>query len=204
MLNNTGFDLWSENYEKSVRESFLSDSYPFAGYTELLSRIYGDILSRNGKTYLDIGIGTGILAKKLYDNGLAITGIDFSKKMLAIAAEKMPDARLLLCDFGENLPEEIKNDRFDAIVCTYAIHHLDYEAQKNLLRKLLPLLSKNGRLYIGDVAFETMEELEACKKANIEDWDTDELYPVLENFKNEFDVEFEKISFCAGIFTFRA
>lgn len=204
MLNNTGFDLWSENYEKSVRESFLSDSYPFAGYTALLSRIYGDILSRNGKTYLDIGIGTGILAKKLYDNGLAVTGIDFSEKMLAIAAEKMPDARLLLCDFGENLPKEIGNDHFDAIVCTYAIHHLGYDAQKNLLRKLLPLLSKNGRLYIGDVAFETMAELEACKKANSKDWDTDELYPTLENFRSEFDVEFEKISFCAGIFTFRA
>lgn len=99
MLNSHGFDLWANGYDKSVSLSDDVNEYPFAGYKEVLGTIYNCIRSGNGKNILDIGFGTGILAKKLYDEGCSICGIDFSAKMIEIATQKMPNAILIQYDF---------------------------------------------------------------------------------------------------------
>ena len=39
MLNNKGFDLWADGYDKTVGVSDEENSYPFAGYREILGRI---------------------------------------------------------------------------------------------------------------------------------------------------------------------
>ena len=39
MLNREGFDLWADGYDKSVRLSEESDTYPFAGYRAVLGEI---------------------------------------------------------------------------------------------------------------------------------------------------------------------
>ena len=48
---------------------------------------------------LDLGFGTGTLTAKLYENGCTIWGQDFSRRMIEIAQEKMPDAHLYQGDF---------------------------------------------------------------------------------------------------------
>lgn len=78
MLNKIGFDLWANDYEKSVSTTEKANEYPFAGYKKVLGTIYDIIKSENGKKILDIGFGTGVLSKKLYDEGCLIYGIDFS------------------------------------------------------------------------------------------------------------------------------
>ena len=103
---------------------------------------------------MDVGFGTGILAKKLYDCGCEIYGIDFSQRMVDIAREKMPGAMLVQHDFSRGLPDSIKNRRFDYIVSTYAIHHLDGREKTGLIREMLQCLSGQGLILIGDVAFE--------------------------------------------------
>ena len=37
MLNNKGFDLWADGYDKSVGLSDEANTYPFAGYKKVLS-----------------------------------------------------------------------------------------------------------------------------------------------------------------------
>lgn len=64
MLNSKGFDLWADNYDKSVNLSEEENTYPFAGYKNVLGNIYHKIREKKGKTILDIGFGTGILSKK--------------------------------------------------------------------------------------------------------------------------------------------
>lgn len=59
MLNNKGFDLWADGYDKSVGLSDEDGTYPFAGYKNILNEIYNRVLSRSGKVVLDIGFGTG-------------------------------------------------------------------------------------------------------------------------------------------------
>ena len=122
--------------------------------------------------------------------------------MIQISQEKMPSAKLIQHDFSSGLPGELKNTKFDAIVCTYAIHHLEDSSKLDFLKELQTHLSPKGRIYIGDVAFETRAELNACREASGDEWDDDELYPVACEIRKELpQVRFEKISFCAGILT---
>lgn len=39
MLDNKGFDLWADAYDKRVGLSDDDNSYPFAGYKEILNQI---------------------------------------------------------------------------------------------------------------------------------------------------------------------
>lgn len=49
--------------------------------------------------------------------------------------EKMPFASLIKYDFSKGLPVEIKNNSFDYIISTYALHHLDDEEKRELIKK---------------------------------------------------------------------
>lgn len=202
MLDSEGFDLWADGYDRSVDICDEEDTYPFAGYKKVLAAIYDAIRSRQGKRILDIGFGTGVLSRKLCENGYDITGIDFSQRMIDIAREKMPSARLIRHDFSEGLPETLEKDLFDAIVCTYAIHHLDDESKLSFIRELAAHLTPEGMLYIGDVAFPDRLALNACREACGDSWDEDEYYIVVDQLRARIPgIKFEKISHCAGILT---
>ena len=202
MLSNIGFDLWANDYDKTVQLTEESNQYPFAGYKAVLGTIYGYILASDGKRVLELGFGTGILAKRLYDNGFSITGIDFSQAMIDIAQAKMPTARLIRHDFTAGVPESLSGEKFDSIVCTYAIHHLTDAQKICLLRQLRAMLNPQGSIYIGDVAFAANAELAACRASCGDDWDDDEIYPTAENLIGEFpELHFEAVSHCAGIIT---
>lgn len=44
MLNQTGFDLWADGYDKSVGLSDEGNTYPFAGYKAVLGAIYQTVI----------------------------------------------------------------------------------------------------------------------------------------------------------------
>lgn len=203
MLDSKGFDLWADGYDKSVNLSEVNNEYPFAGYKDVLNYIYNQVKQKASANVLDIGFGTGVLTTKLYNNGYRITGIDFSKNMICIAQQKMPKALLLHWDFINGLPEEIKDYRFDFIISTYAIHHLNDSEKVDFISSLIPLLNVNGKILLGDVSFKTRDELEKCKVKYEEYWDKDEVYFVAEEIKkklkNECLSEYVKISHCAGV-----
>jgi len=204
MLNSNGFDLWADGYDKSVNLSETADEYPFAGYKDVLDEIYNAIHERSKAKVLDIGFGTGVLTKKLYADGYDIYGIDFSAKMIEIARKKMPNAILMEQDFANGLPKEIEHECFDFIISTYAFHHLTDIGKAEFLAQLIKQISSEGMILIGDVAFETREKLDACKKRCGDIWDTDEVYIVFDEIKQHFKkdkIKFHKVSFCAGIVT---
>ena len=61
MLDDKGFSLWADDYDKSVGLSDENYTYPFAGYKAILDIIYNRVLSVASKNVLDIGFGTGTL-----------------------------------------------------------------------------------------------------------------------------------------------
>ena len=203
MLDNKGFDLWADGYDKSVNLCEEDNEYPFAGYKDVLSDIYNIIHSKKSANILDIGFGTVVLTKKLYDDGYKIWGVDFSEKMFEISKEKMPKAKLFQYDFTQGLPEELENQKFDFVISTYALHHLNDTEKVKFLTKLLNLINKNGMILIGDVAFSSREMHDKCKSDCGEDnWDDDEFYFVFDELKKSFvDAEFKQISHCAGVLT---
>ena len=63
-------------------------------------------------------------------------------------------------------------------------------------------LKENGKILIGDVAFETREELNQCRKQAGNEWDEDEIYFVFDELKKNFpSLSFAQVSPCAGILT---
>ena len=65
MLNENGFNEWASAYDESVRESAQEESYPFAGYGEVLETIFQAASAGPGKKLLDAGFGTAALAHAL-------------------------------------------------------------------------------------------------------------------------------------------
>lgn len=204
MLNETGFDLWADGYDRSVGLSDKQDTYPFAGYKQILNAIYNRVLSEPGKTVLDIGFGTGTLTARLYEQGCHIYGQDFSPRMLELARQKMPGAQLYQGDFSRGLAEELQAQRYDAIIATYSLHHLTDHQKIQFIQQLKSLLRPGGGIYIGDVAFETRQELEACRAQAGESWDDGEIYFVYEELKPMIpELTFTKYSKCAGLLELR-
>lgn len=202
MLDEKGFDLWADGYDQTVQVSDEENSYPFAGYKRVLAAVYEAVRTGGAKSVLDVGFGTGVLSKKLYDDGLAVTGIDFSQRMIELARAKMPGARLIQHDFAEGLPVEVTTSRYDAIISTYALHHLADAEKAEMLRQLFGLLSPGGVLVYGDVAFETAADGEALHS---DAFDEDEFYFDYESFKRRLGVPstYRQFSICAGILTLK-
>lgn len=202
MLDNKGFDLWAGGYDKSVGLSDDDNTYPFAGYKDILNQIYNEALSLKAKKVLDIGFGTGALTSRLYEKGIEIYGQDFSKEMFDIAKEKMPNAKLYFKDFSRGLDEALLTNKYDAIIATYSLHHLVDEDKIDFIKSLLPLLNDGGKILIGDVAFKNRHELEICKNHAGHAWDDEEFYFVYDEMKDKFPTAtFDQISHCAGIIT---
>ena len=200
MLDNKGFDVWAEEYDTSVKLSNEDNTYPFAGYNEIIYKIYKKVISKSNATVLDIGFGTGTLTQKLYQYGCDIYGQDFSLKMIELASNRMPNANLYQGDFTKGVVEQLKQRLYDFIIATYSIHHLKRDEKVKFLHELLSLLNKNGMILIGDVMFETQKELEKCREELLDKWDNDEFYCVVSDLKKEFpNLQFERISFCSGI-----
>lgn len=203
MLNKQGFDIWANEYDQTVKVSEDQSLYPFAGYKKVINTIFNEIMQKKHAQVLDIGLGTAILSHKLYDNGHSIDGLDFSAKMIEIAQAKMPKANVVECDFSKGLPEEIEGKKYDFIVSTYALHHLNDDEKLTFIEELLPLLTDNGKIFIGDIAFQSREKLETCRKESIAYWDDDEFYFVFDELNLELQkictCEFYPISHCGGI-----
>ena len=200
MLDNKGFNLWADGYDKSVGVSDEDNTYPFAGYKKILGSIYKTIMEKPNAIVLDIGFGTATLATQLYENGDVIFGQDFSSRMIELASEKMPGAHLYQGDFTQGLVEPLKQQSYDFIVATYSIHHLTDDQKILFIRELLERLNDGGRILIGDVAFESRDELDECREKCGAQWDNDEIYCVANELRSEFpSLSFEKMTFCSGI-----
>lgn len=204
MLNKQGFNLWSNNYDQTVQLSEENNQYPFAGYKEILNMIYNEVMQKEQSKVLDIGFGTAVLTSKLYDNSHQVDGIDFSCEMIQIAKSKMPEASLMEWDITNGIPKSLSRNQYDSIVSTYTLHHLKDTEKVDFIKNLLQMLKEDGKIFIGDIAFQTREKLESCKNSSIDYWDHeefyfvhDEMYPLLKEFCT---CEFYPISFCGGVF----
>lgn len=111
--------------------------------------IYYDTAVNLTKTFknpkiLDLGAGTGILTKMLSQQhpDSDITLIDISSKMLNLAKEKFKDEnyKYIIADYLEYEFEE----KYDIIVSSLSIHHLNEEEKKKLYEKIYNSLKPKG------------------------------------------------------------
>ena len=200
MLDNKGFDLWADGYDKTVGISDEEQSYPFAGYKGVLARIYQLVRAKENAKVLDIGFGTGTLTKRLYEQGCEVWGQDFSGRMIELASAKMPNAHLFQADFSQGLAEPLLQNSYDFIIATYSLHHLTDDNKIRFIQAMTDLLNEGGAILIGDVAFASRKDLERCREKAGDEWDEEEIYFVFDELKKLFPtMKFEQISYCAGV-----
>jgi SAM-dependent methyltransferase len=88
-----------------------------------------------GSRVLEIGPGTGQATRDLTRRGYAVTGVELSPELAAVARRNVPEAELVVGDFESWEPEEAG---FDAVVAFTAFHwiapELRYSKPARLLR----------------------------------------------------------------------
>jgi SAM-dependent methyltransferase len=101
---------------------------------------------RDARRILDLGTGDGrLLALLRMDRPeMRGVGLDFSEPMLAAARERFGDderVELVEHDLAEPLPAL---GRFDAVVSSMAVHHLEHERKRSLYEEIFDRLEPGG------------------------------------------------------------
>jgi putative AdoMet-dependent methyltransferase len=152
------FDRWAESYDSWV----VSESSIYARYDEVLERVLVAAEVGPGKKVLDIGTGTGNLALGSLKRGAVVVGLDPSEKMLVrarakaegLSAAAVGPAKATFLQIAEPfLVIPYPDATFDAVVSTYAFHHVPHHHQPDALREMLRVLAPGGALAIGDLIF---------------------------------------------------
>jgi putative AdoMet-dependent methyltransferase len=165
------FDQWADTYDGWVH----SDDPVYARYDEVLDRVVEISGAAPDRKILDIGTGTGELAERLRARGAAVIGVDPSSKMLGKAAAR-PGCRgvELVCLKEPFLKLPYGDQSFDAVVSTYAFHHVYPPKKAACIREMVRVLRGGGQWVLGDLIFETG----AAEKTALEryEWMEDEYF----------------------------
>ena len=126
-----------ENVKDTWNASLYDTQYSFVSmYGESLF----DLLNpQKGEKILDLGCGTGDLAKQLSEYGAVITGVDKSDKMIKQARNKYPQIKFSVQDATKL---EFTNE-FDAVFSNAALHWIKEPAQ--VLTSIYNSLKQGGR-----------------------------------------------------------
>jgi ubiquinone/menaquinone biosynthesis C-methylase UbiE len=102
------------------------------------------------KKILDLGCGTGRHLVYLAKRGFDVYGLDESRTGLKIARKWLKDeqltAHLKICDLYNKYP--FKNEFFDAVISTRAIHHGSSKNVKKAIKEVSRVLKPNGIIFI--------------------------------------------------------
>lgn len=145
--NGESFD-WgktSENYAK------YRDIYPKEFYEKIISRGVGV----SGQKVLDIGTGTGVLPRNMYQYGASWTGADIADNQI-IQAKRLATENNMEIDFFTSPAEEIDfpENTFDAITACQCIWYPDHKVLAPNVAKMLKPGGKFLILYMGWLPFE--------------------------------------------------
>lgn len=128
------YDKFAQTYEMNRGLFDMSD---------VLNSFYSRLTLKKGRL-LDLGCGAGEpFARFFIDHDWAVTGVDFSGKMLALAAKYVPEMKIIHADMRE---VDFAPDSFDAITAIYSLFHLPSRDHAALLKKFYRWLCPEGKL----------------------------------------------------------
>jgi cyclopropane fatty-acyl-phospholipid synthase-like methyltransferase len=98
---------------------------------------------------LDFGSGTGLLLSEIAPYVGKITAVDISPAMIAVLESKKEKIKCPLQIVQMDLTKETLNTKFDAIISSMTIHHI--EDTLALFKKFHSLLKNNGIIAVADL-----------------------------------------------------
>ncbi len=176
---NALFDDWADEYDETVESKEGEYNEVFDNYNEILNETAKHISKYKYAKVLDIGAGTGNLTNIASKIGYNIVGVEPNIKMRKIASEKYPDIKFIP---GTFLSLPIENNSIDAIISSYAFHHLTDDEKEEAVILFKNKLKKDGVMVIAD----TMYESEESKKNILKDAETSHCLSLLHDLETEF------------------
>nr|WP_152880033.1 class I SAM-dependent methyltransferase [Thermococcus sp. 101 C5] len=138
------FDSWARNYDEDVgREDWIHADY---------ERVLKLVAEKATGTVVDIGCGTGNILRFLRCE--RYIGVEPSRGMRVRFREKHNFEPL----DGHFLKLPLPDETADAVISTYAFHHVPDEEKEEAIKEMLRILKPGGALIIADVMFESEDE----------------------------------------------
>lgn len=136
-------------------------------YHDLLDLVLVRCQVKKGCRVLDIGTGTGELARRFAQNrGCRVVGLDPSVGMVEearrkAAAGKWGDVEFRVAE-APFLAISYPDGTFDAVASTQAFHHIHERHKLAAVGEMARVLKAGGRLALGDPMFHDRADLEAA------------------------------------------
>lgn len=100
-----------------------------------------------GGSILDLCCGTGLMAAQALRLGLAVTGVDLSPHMLAVARRKRPGAHYIQAD-AAILP--LPDSSFNGAAISFALHEKPLSAARAILAEAHRVVRPGGLILVAD------------------------------------------------------
>lgn len=176
---NALFDDWADSYDETIEKTDGEYYDVFKNYNEILNETVKHISKFKGAKVLDIGAGTGNLTDVAAKAGYNVVGIEPNSKMREIASNKYPFEKFLS---GTFLSLPINDNSVDAIINSYAFHHLTDDEKEEAVRLFKSKLKKDGIVVIADTIYSSEE----YKQSIIEEASDKNYQNLLHDLKTEF------------------
>ncbi len=97
---------------------------------------------------LDTGCGSGHIASHLEKQGLKVTGIDFSDKMIELAKNRCKKSKFIKADI-DNF--DYGKEKYNGIIASFILIHLKKTSTKKLMNRIYNSMKQNGILFISTI-----------------------------------------------------
>ncbi len=194
--SNEFFDNQWKIYQKVLNSNYM-------GHREIYDVLHKFLLSYFQKPFKILELGCGdasFTAQALLNTSVeSYKGIDLSQAALEIGNSNMAAIKcsktFIEGDFSELVPQLVKNqqDSFDAILISFALHHLLLKQKDYVIGNLSNLLINNGVLILIDFVHKQDENRETFIRRYLEavqkNWSllTPEEYSMVENHISQSD-----------------
>ena len=124
----------------------LAEDYSRIYMRELAPKVFIDnfLKALPGKEVLDVGCGTGQIAKYMASAGFKIFGIDNSEKMIKIAARTAKACKFKV----QNALEFVQKERFDGVLAHDCLFHFTPVQARSLFENMHQSLKPKGKALI--------------------------------------------------------
>ena len=181
--------------QQKIWEYFQNDGLNPDTFSEARQRFMLRYL-KPSQDVLNIGVGSGALERLGVAKGVNMYSLDPNRNAIERLRESLGLAGRAQVGFAESMPTEIEKERFDVVVMSEVLEHLDDESLAGALDNVLRVLKPQGSLLISTPYREDLNSnIAVCpdcgkvfhKFGHVQSFDKDRMRFVLE--RSEFKVD---------------